>query len=306
MISRRLFLQMMAGAGALGFGGGAYGFGVEPYLLHVTAYHPQPAKWPDTLRLKIAAVADLHICDPWMDLDRVAGIVEQTNAIGADIILLLGDYFNSMRRVSRPIAPEAWAPVLARLHAPLGVHAIQGNHDWWSDDDAMLALGKKPTAVQRALETVGIPVYENRAVRLVKDGQPFWIAGLGDQIALEPVLRRHGNAGVDDLAGTLAQITDDAPVILMAHEPDIALRVPDRVSLQLSGHTHGGQVRIFGRPITVPSRRRFAYGHVREKCDVIISGGIGCSILPVRFGMPPEIVLVTLGGNTSERGSALS
>lgn len=300
MISRRLFLKLMAGAGVLGMSGAAYGFGVEPRLLRVTPYNLQPKNWPSGLELKIAAVADIHACDPWMDIERVAGIVERTNAIGADIILLLGDYGSSMRRLARTIPPEAWAPVLARLKAPLGVHAIQGNHDWWHDEVALQA-GQGPTAVQRALEAVGIPVYENRAVRLMKDGRAFWLAGLGDQIALDPMVEMGETRGVDDLSGTLAQITDDAPVILMAHEPDIAVRVPERVSLVLSGHTHGGQVRLFGRPFTVPSRygRRFAYGHIKEQCDIIVSGGIGCSIMPVRFGIPPEIVLVTLGGNSN-------
>ena len=90
-------------------------------------------------------------------------------------------------------------------------------------------------------------------------------------------------------------------MILLAHEPDIAVRVPDRVSLTLSGHTHGGQVRLFGWSPLVPSDfgNRFAYGHVREPCDIIISGGLGCSIAPVRIGVPPEIVLVTLGGTTA-------
>jgi predicted MPP superfamily phosphohydrolase len=103
--------------------------------------------------------------------------------------------------------------------------------------------------------------------------------------------------GVDDLGATLAKVTDDAPVILLAHEPDVAPRVPSRVALQLSGHTHGGQVRLFGWSPVVPSRygNRLAYGHAKFNCDVIVSGGLGCSIMPVRIGVPPEIVEVTLG-----------
>ena len=91
---------------------------------------------------------------------------------------------------------------------------------------------------------------------------------------------------------------DGDPVILLAHEPDIMPRVPERVALVLSGHTHGGQVRLFGWSPVVPSRygNRYAYGHVREQCDLIVSGGLGCSITPVRFGMPPEIVLVSITG----------
>ena len=102
-----------------------------------------------------------------------------------------------------------------------------------------------------------------------------------------------------DLTATLAKVTDDAPVILLAHEPDVAMRVPSRVALQLSGHTHGGQVRLFGWSPVVPSRygERFVYGHTRTNCDVIVSGGLGCSIMPFRLGVPPEIVLVTLGGS---------
>ena len=122
----------------------------------------------------------------------------------------------------------------------------------------------------------------------------FWLAGLEDQVAI----RRNGRwVGLDDLPGTLAQITDDAPVILLAHEPDIFTDVPDRVCLTLSGHTHGGQVRLFGWSPIVPSRhgQRYAYGHVREgQRDLVVSGGIGCSILPVRLGVVPEITLIEL------------
>ena len=93
-------------------------------------------------------------------------------------------------------------------------------------------------------------------------------------------------------------MTDDAPVILMAHEPDIFPEVPARVALTVSGHTHGGQVRLFGWSPIVPSAygNRYAYGHVVEDDrSLVVSGGLGCSILPVRFGVPPEIVIVELG-----------
>ena len=137
-------------------------------------------------------------------------------------------------------------------------------------------------------------------VRLTKAGRPFWVAGLGDQLAYLPARRFWPvrRIGVDDLTATLAKVTDDAPVILLAHEPDVAMRVPSRVALQLSGHTHGGQVRLFGWSPVVPSRygNRLAYGHTRINCDVVISGGLGCSIIPIRLGVPPEIVLVTVGG----------
>jgi predicted MPP superfamily phosphohydrolase len=189
--------------------------------------------------------------------------------------------------------------VLAGLKAPLGVHAILGNHDYW-DDRTVQRNGQGTPSARRALEVVGIPVYENDAVRLTKGGRPFWLAGLGDQLAYWPARRFRPvrRIGVDDLDATLAKVSDDAPVILLAHEPDVAVRVPERVALQLSGHTHGGQVRLFGWSPIVPSRyvNELAYGHARINCDVIVSGGLGCSIVPFRLGVTPEIVMVTLGG----------
>ena len=158
--------------------------------------------------------------------------------------------------MSRATFPASeWAPVLAGLKAPLGVHAILGNHDWW-EDKTVQREGQGPTVARRALEAAGIPVYENDARRLSKDGRPFWLAGLGDQLAYLPARRFRPvrRIGVDDLAATLAKVTDDAPVILLAHEPDVAVRVPARVALQLSGHTHGGQVRLLGWSPVVPTR----------------------------------------------------
>ena len=300
MISRRQFFRFFAGLGAFGASSTAYGFGIEPLLrLRVARYEISPPQWPAGFQLKIAVIADLHACDPWMSLEHIEAIVERTNALDADIIVMLGDYVAGHRHVTRYIAAGEWAPVLAGLKAPLGVHAILGNHDWWSDK-AVQQQGQGPTVARRALEAAGIPVYENDAMRLTKAGRPFWLAGLGDQLAYLPARRFRPvkRIGVDDLATTLGKVTDDAPVVLLAHEPDVAMRVPARVALQLSGHTHGGQVRLFGWSPVVPSRygEKFAYGHVRENCDVIVSGGLGCSIMPFRLGVPPEIVLVTLGG----------
>ena len=305
MISRRNFLRLSTGAGAAGVTTAAYGFG-EPLLrLNTTRYELAPPQWPKDFPLKIGVIADLHACDPWMSLDRVAEIVDHTNALKPDIIVMLGDYVAGTREVTRFIPAAEWAPVLAGLKAPLGVHAVLGNHDWW-EDKLVQSTGRGHPIARRALEAVGIPVYENDAVRLVKDGRPFWLAGLGDQLAYAPSYRvRPGRRlGVDDLGATLRKITDDSPVILMAHEPDIVRRVPPRVALQLSGHTHGGQVRLFGWAPAVPSRygNRYAYGHRRESCDIVVSGGLGCSIVPFRLGVPPEVVVVTLG-DTDGRGA---
>src|SRR3954453_22798109 len=299
MISRRHFFRIAGGLSALGASTAAYGFGEPVLRLRVAPYYITPRQWPANFPLRIAVISDLHACDPWMSLDHIERIVARTNALKPDITVMVGDYVAGHRHVTRTIPAHEWAPLLAGLKAPLGVHAILGNHDWW-EDKTVQREGQGPTIARRALEAAGIPVYENDARRLSKGGRPFWLAGLGDQLAYLPARRFRPvrRIGVDDLAATLQKVGDDAPVILLAHEPDIAMRVPARVALQLSGHTHGGQVRLLGWSPVVPSRygKRFVYGHTRENCDVIVSGGLGCSIMPFRLGVPPEIVLVTLGG----------
>jgi len=310
MLTRRALLKAAAGLGLTSFGFTGYALGVEPWAHHITRYRPRLSGWPQDLHLRIALVADVHACEPWMDLERVERIVADTNALSPDLILLLGDYMAHHRFVRRTIPASEWARAFAGFRAPLGVHAILGNHDWW-DDPNVQKRRAGPTRAGLALQAVGIPVYENQAVRLEKDGQAFWMAGLGDQWAFRsregddeiPPSKGFRYQGVDDLPRTLAQVTDDAPVILMAHEPDIFPQVPDRVSLTVSGHTHGGQVRIFGFAPMVPSRYglRYVYGHkVEHGRNLIVSGGLGCSTLPVRLGSPPEIVRIDLGGNGGE------
>ena len=104
--------------------------------------------------------------------------------------------------------------------------------------------------------------------------------------------------GADNLPAALAPLRgSDAPAILLAHEPDIFPRVPARVALTLAGHTHGGQVRLLGRSPVVPSRygNRYAYGLVEEAGRrMVVSGGLGCSMMPVRLGVPPELTLIRL------------
>lgn len=304
MLSRRQVLKglALAGVGSMSFGGYAL---AEPFRLGVTNYSVSPPGWPAGLSLRVAVLTDPHICEPWLGLDRLRRIVARTNALMPDVVLLLGDYVRGGRMGlwSREVPHADWAAVLAGLKAPLGVHAVLGNHDWWEDAEVQERRAG-PTKSRIALEAAGIPVYENDAFRFAKDGLPFWIAGLGDQWAFWS--RRTANAagnrmdgfkGVDDLQGTLDRITDDAPVILMIHEPDIFPKVPSRVALTLAGHTHGGQVTIAGYAPVVPSKygQRYLYGHiVEEGRNLIVSAGLGCSTLPVRFGAPPEIVLVTV------------
>jgi predicted MPP superfamily phosphohydrolase len=298
MITRRGFLRFIGGSFLTAVALGAYAAGIEPMLLaHVKRYALTPPHWPDGLKLRVVAFADIHACRPWMTQERIASLVDDANALQPDLIVLLGDYIAGMPLVTGPVTPSQWASALSGLKAPLGVLSILGNHDWWSDGFAQRA-GAGPIIARKALEKVGIPVLENDVVRLEKDGHGVWIAGLADQLALLPARRGDPCKGLDDLDGTLAKVGDSAPIILLAHEPDIFPTVPWRVSLTLSGHTHGGQVRLFGYSPVVPSRfgNRYAYGHVVENDrNLIVSGGLGFSILPVRFGMRPEILQIDLG-----------
>ncbi|MDD1499738.1 metallophosphoesterase [Agrobacterium sp. CNPSo 3708] len=297
MITRRALLKMAATASAGFFSLGAYAGGVEPMLrLATTRYRIIPPNWPAGQSLRLVILADVHACEPWMSTERISSIANYANTLGGDIILLLGDYVTGMQRFITDIVPPAeWAKALSGLTAPYGVHAVCGNHDWAQDAEAQ-RLRLKETVSHRALRAVGITVHSNTAIRTGSEEHPFWIAGLEDQWAF----RESGETvGLDDLPGTMAQITDDAPIIMMAHEPDIFPTIPERVSLTLSGHTHGGQVNLFGWRPVVPSLfgERYAYGHkVENNRHLVVSGGLGCSGAPIRFMSPPEIVVIDLVG----------
>ena len=235
------------------------------------------------------SITDYRLTPPGgnMGVARIRQVVDAANALNCDLIVLLGDFFATHRFITEHVPPAAWAAELAGLRAPLGVHAILGNHDWWYDI----------AGTRAALAQVRIPVMENDAVLMGEGRRRFWLAGLGDQLAY-PIGHRQFR-GIDDLSGTLAKVTTADPVILLVHEPDIFTDIPARVSLTLAGHTHGGQIRLpLVPPFWAPSAygARFAYGHIVEQGrHMIVSGGLGCSQVPLRLGVPPEIVRVTLG-----------
>ena len=245
------------------------------------------------MALRIGVIADIHACEPWMSAARIRGIAEQINAMSPDLIVLLGDFNAGHRFVTGPVMPSAWADALSVLHAPLGTYAVLGNHDWWHGPVPGMPGG--PDEVTRALDGIGVRVLENEAVRIDRGGKRFWIAGLADQLAYA-TLKRSSRRGADDLAATMKQVRDDAPVLMLAHEPYAFRRMPERVSLTLSGHTHGGQIVLPGiGPIVTPSRR-YNYGHIVENGrNLIVSGGLGTSGVPMRFGVPPEILDITIG-----------
>ncbi len=287
-VTRRRVLGAAAGLAGLAASSTAlYAGAIEPQGLVVTRYAPVPQNWPAGQKLAITVIADLHAGGPDMLLPHVREVVDRANRLRSDIVVLLGDFIATYRFASTRVPDPLWAAELKRLSAPLGTWAILGNHDWWHDLQG----------VRGALAGVGIPVLQNDVVLLGAPGKKFWLAGLGDQLA-HPL--GHGRfRGVDDLPGTLEKIRNDDPVLLLVHEPDIFPRVPERVALTLAGHTHGGQIRLpLIWPAFVPSKygARYAYGHIVEAGrHMIVSGGLGTSIIPARLGVPPEILHVTLG-----------
>jgi predicted MPP superfamily phosphohydrolase len=288
LISRRALLTS-AGAGFLVAGSGAaYAGIIEPsMMLRATEYRLTPPGWPADFPLTIAVITDVHVCEPYVPMSRVKRIVEFVNALKPDLIVHLGDHEATYRFVSRRVPPREWAAAYADLSAPLGLYTVLGNHDWWQNHEDIRA----------ALDGARIRVMTNEAELLEHNGRRFWLAGLGDQLAhwLGGGLFR----GEDDLPATLARITTDDPVLMLAHEPDVFDQMPARVSLTFAGHTHGGQIYIpgFRNPLLVPDYvGRFRYGVVEAGGrHMIVSGGIGMSGLPVRFGVPPEVVVARLG-----------
>jgi predicted MPP superfamily phosphohydrolase len=292
MITRRQFLTLPV----LGLGLATYGLVIEPdFLLRVVNYKITPPNWTPGLKLRAVLLADPHVVEPYMPLSRWQKIIAAANELDPDLILMLGDYVSGIRFRSGTVPIALTAKAAAQAKARLGVFSINGNHDWWGDRYAVMTH-KGPPQSQTAFEDAGIEVLSNKAVRLIKDGLPFWVSGTDSILAYWIGPSRF--KGMDDLPATLAQVTDNAPIIHMAHEPDLFVDIPERVSITLSGHTHGGQVRLLGYSPVVPSSygNRFAYGHIIENGrHLLVSGGLGVSTIPVRFGVPPEITVLELG-----------
>jgi uncharacterized protein len=246
---------------------------IEPRRLVVRDIELELPRWPlDGMRAGV--LSDVHAGVPHMPLAKLARAVDALNDRVPDVHLLLGDYLDSSQPWRRRLAPELVAKELARLRAPLGTVAVVGNHDWRNSGDD----------IWRALEAEGVTVLEDRAVGLANG---LWIAGLGDM--------RHRRPNV---ARALREIPGDAPAIVLSHDPDMFPEVPERVSLTLAGHTHGGQVAIplLRRPL-MPSYygERYARGHVVEHGrHLFVSSGLGTSGLPIRFLAPPEVLILTL------------
>jgi uncharacterized protein len=268
-------VTLAAGVALAGAAAAGWALWWEPRHVRLTRRRLSLRHWPDSLAgLRVAAISDLHTGAPHMSVARVARVVDRVNRSGADLIVLLGDFVDRRVLGAHPVRPEEVAVPLGRLSAPLGVVAVLGNHDW-------VEGGREVAA---ALRDTGIAVLENDAMQV---GRGLWVAGVAD--AAERTAR------VDE---ALASVPGEAPVLLLSHNPDVFPRVPDRVALTLSGHTHGAQVDLpLVRERVTPSRfgARYAGGLFEEDGRVLfVSRGIGTSGLPVRFLAPPEVALLEL------------
>jgi uncharacterized protein len=252
-------------------------FWFEPASLRVVEEHIS-LRGSARATVRIAVLADLHTGSPFNGLSRLREVVAQTNAARPDVVCILGDLVIQGVLGGRSVTPEDISAELKQLRANAGVFAVLGNHDGWLSHDR----------VQSALERNGVRVIEETAVKVAAPGGSIWFAGIGDVWT-----RRF------DIGAALAAVADDtSPVVLMTHNPDVFPQVPARVALTLAGHTHGGQVKLplLGTPI-VPSRfgSRFAAGHIIENGrHLYVATGVGTSILPVRFRVPPAVTVLTL------------
>jgi uncharacterized protein len=184
MITRRRFFRWLGGAAFAGVNLATYAFAIEPgWRLRTVEYSFTPPRWTEGLKLRIALLADPHLVEPHMPLSRWQNIIARTNALEPDLILLMGDYVAGHRWRTGTVPVAAIAQASRSLKAPLGVFAICGNHDWWDDKTAQKQKAG-PTLAQMALEDAGIPVLENKAVRIAQGGLPFWLTGTASIVAI--------------------------------------------------------------------------------------------------------------------------
>jgi uncharacterized protein len=226
--------------------------------------------------LRIVVITDLHAGSPFIDADKVRRVVALANAQHPDLILLSGDYYRGTA-MGRDMPIGEIASLLKPLAAKLGVYAVLGNHDNWH--------GQRP--VMLAFTRVGIPVLENRDIAVPRGHDMITLVGIGDRFS------GHADPGL-----ALSAVPPDRSALCFTHSPDIYPELSPVCVLLVAGHTHGGQVNLplIGWPF-VPSiyGQRYAGGFYNENGHAMfVSTGIGTSILPVRFGVPPEISVLDI------------
>jgi predicted MPP superfamily phosphohydrolase len=273
LLSRRAFLGTMATLTG-GIGGIGYSFFVEPTWLKVESVQVPLPHLPRAFEgLTLVQLSDMHF-GPDVDPAHIRQAVTVTLGLRPDVVVLTGDYVSTLSGGEDELIVQE----LGRLSAPEGVWAVLGNHDHYTDCDI----------VEAALTRAGIRVLRNANGALHRAGSQLWLAGVDDV-----------SVGEHNLFLALYNIPRQAPVILLAHEPDFADRAAQdpRVGLQLSGHSHGGQVRLpFYGPVDLPRLgRKYPEGLRRiGNLWLYTNRGLGTSVLPVRFNCRPEITLLTL------------
>ncbi|OGP17842.1 MAG: hypothetical protein A2V21_306360 [Deltaproteobacteria bacterium GWC2_55_46] len=271
MISRRSFLGgglILSGAFAL------EGFVLEPKDIEVQEVLVKIKDLPPAFRgFTICQLTDIHH-GPLVGLDFLERVVAKANSLKADLAVLTGDFIDREKSYMRP-AMEA----LSRLKARLGTLAALGNHDNF--------IGRDFSA--RVISSHSIQLLQNSHVMIESGGDSLCIAGVRDYLEDRP-----------EAARALNGVAPSVPRILLSHHPDYAEFLPQdvRVDLVLSGHTHGGQVRLpFSFAPIVPSDfgQKYSGGLVRNgDTQVYVSRGVGVVLIPVRFNCPPEITLIRL------------
>jgi len=275
LFSRRNALKLF-GVGGLGAAASVVdAHWIEPNLLFVTRKNVACAKLPPGLDgLRIGLLSDFHY-RPGRDGELLDKAVARMRAEKPDIIALTGDYMSQDPRVVAPMLER-----LQGLHATHGIFAILGNHDGWS--------GSRDT-LRRQFEKAGISFLINRNSQLSIRGEKFAVAGT-DFVWL----------GKPDPVATLKGIAPDTPVLALVHEPDYfdTMAAQRDITLQVSGHTHGGQCRvpIIGyAPRSVPHGKKYVEGHhVRGNSNLFVTTGVGTTGPRVRFSCPPELAMLTL------------
>lgn len=255
----------------------AYGFLIEPYRLVVREVTINSPHWSGPT-LRIGVISDVHVGGRHVHAPRVEKVVKTVNAQSPDIVLMAGDYTSGTAprdyRDKGQIADiEAGHAALGHLRAPLGVHAVLGNHDHQYGADQ----------VRANLEAGGIRFFDNHAEVIA---EKLCLFGFGDEYFGTP-----NQNGRDMCDGTL-------PMIGFMHNPDSFELARGGEALLLAGHTHGGQINIPGIGRRVTSTRagpKYAYGLINVNgTPAFVTAGIGMSILSARFRAPPEIVMITL------------
>jgi predicted MPP superfamily phosphohydrolase len=240
-----------------------------PLIERVTVGRPEGA---DDAPLVIVQLSDLHI-DGWRDVRRLAHALTLVSQARPDVIVITGDFVLDHAEALQPAIP-----LLTSLSAPLGVYAVLGNHDLWSDRHAVTA----------ALRASGITVLDNSGTKLTRGEISIFLAGLDDPWS-----------GTPDLDAALAGNTAGLPVVLLLHEPDLGHDYVEsgRAWLLLAGHSHGGQVRIPGRgPLVLPAyARRYTQGlYPVGDGWIYVNRGIGMATIPIRLFCRPEVTVLTI------------